>query len=183
MKVGVNLNNYCTNCGKKLGRNDSICKSCNTPIVNIPDNYQYESPLIKKTKKMVLVILGIALFCISVSLTKNIITRVQACKFQKKYINPYLEKNYKNVKYKVKYDSIGKCIISGNCKFDPLFGCDGGACEEYEYLSKYECKAYYFEVEINNEKLLLTLVDKNDETYVVEGENIYGKNKDVNIDE
>ena len=183
VEVGVSLNNYCTNCGKKLGKNDLVCKSCNTPIVDIPDNYQYKSPLRKKSRKIILVILGIVAFTISVSLTKEIITRVQAYKFLKKYVNPYLEKTYKNEKYKVKYDSMGKCIISGNCHYDPLGGCDGGLCKEYEYLSKYECKAYYFKVEMSDKKLLLTLVDKNDETYVVEGENIYGENKDGNIDE
>ena len=53
--------------------------------------------------------------------------------------------------------------------FDPLMGCDGRNCYEYEYLDKSECKAYYFKISGDSEEFILTLVNKNNEFYVVKG--------------
>ena len=33
------MNNYCTNCGKKLKENTIMCEKCRTPVVDIEKNY------------------------------------------------------------------------------------------------------------------------------------------------
>ena len=35
------MNNYCTNCGKRLGIGEIVCKRCHTPIVDIPDEEKW----------------------------------------------------------------------------------------------------------------------------------------------
>ena len=42
------MNNYCTNCGKKLGIGEIVCKRCHTPIVDIPDE---EKAFLKNNKR------------------------------------------------------------------------------------------------------------------------------------
>lgn len=183
-KGRCDLNNYCTNCGEKLSKKDLICKKCNAPIIDLPNNYAYESKTWKKIKKIILIVFGIIILCIGTSyLTSEILKAVEINKLQKKYINPYIKNNYNDKNYNIEFDYIGKCIISGDCVFDPLMGCDGGSCYEYEYLDKSECKAYYFKISGDSEEFILTLVNNNNEFYVVKGKNIYDENEDGNINE
>lgn len=186
IEVVVYMNNYCTNCGKKLMERDLICNNCNTPIIELPYNYKYVDSRKKyvdsrksKIKRVMLIIIGIILLClIGVFIANNIINRLTIKKLQKDYIEPYLEENYTSKKYSITYDSAGKCIISGNCIFDPVMGCDGGTCQPYKYLDENECKSYYYSVIIEDKELTLTVVNQNNNFYVVEGKNIYGEDKD-----
>ncbi len=170
------MNNYCTNCGKKLEKDDLVCKNCNTPIVDLPYNYDYKSPETKKRTRKILTILGICIVCVIVFFfAKGVINKIKISKLQKEYIEPYLKENYSNLNYSIKYDSSGKCIISGNCYFDPVMGCDGGACQEYQYLDEDNCKSYYYSIKSDEKDFLLTVVNRNNHFYVVKGENIYGE--------
>lgn len=83
-----------------------------------------------------------------------------------------MKKNFKENDYSIEYMSSGKCVVSGNCMFDPLFGCDGGVCQEYTFLEG--CKSYYYSVEIKDETYTITVFYKDKVYSVIEGENIYG---------
>jgi len=37
------MNNYCTNCGKKLKESDLVCNKCKTPIVDLEKNHLMEN--------------------------------------------------------------------------------------------------------------------------------------------
>lgn len=173
------MNNYCTNCGKKLVKDELVCKACNTPIIDLPYNYDYK-PLEEKARmRKILIIIGIGIvFVIAFYFAKGVISRIKISKMQKEYIEPYLKENYSNLNYSIKYDLSGKCIISGNCYFDPVMGCDGGSCQEYEYLDENDCKSYYYFIKSDTTEFILTVVEKNNQFSVVEGRNIYGKNKE-----
>ena len=164
----ITMNNYCTNCGKKLTNNEFFCQICGTPIIKLPDGYV--SPEKKKKRKIILTTLIILAVIITISKKEIYINNLK-----KEYIIPYLQEHYPNQNSKVKYKESGKCITYGDCYFDPVFGCDGGWCKQYEYLDESECTSYYFKITNDTEEFILTVVKKNNETYVVRGKNIYGK--------
>lgn len=170
------MNNYCTNCGKKLEKDELVCKKCNTPIVDLPDNYVYVSPERKKLNKIILkllIIIGICLLVIAlIFFCLNVFNKHKVNNYQKKYVEPYLDKKYGNGNYSVNYDSSGKCIISGECERDYSFDCE--YCEEYQYLDRSQCKAYYYNVASNDKNFIVTVVKKKYSVDVVEGKNIYG---------
>ena len=113
------MNNYCTNCGKKLEKDDLICKNCNTPIIDIPHNYNKKK---EKTKKTLIKIGKYMLFIVAFFLTIIFINKIKINKLQKEYVEPYLKEHYSNLNYSIKYNYSGKCIISGNCYFDFVMG-------------------------------------------------------------
>lgn len=173
------MNNYCTNCGNKLEIDDLVCKTCNAPIIELPYNYDYKSPEKKERTRKTLTIICICLLCvITFCFAKGVINKIKVSKMQKEYVEPYLKENYSNLNYSIKYDSSGKCIVSGDCYFDPAMGCDGGACREYTYLDKNDCKSYYYSIKSDTKEFILTVVDRNNQFSVVEGKNIYGKDKE-----
>jgi hypothetical protein len=179
VEVVVYVNNYCTNCGKKLMKSDLICNNCNTPIIELPYNYKFVDSRKRKFIRVMLIIIGIIILClIGVFIANNITNKLTIKRLQNNYIEPYLEENYTSEKYSITYDSVGKCIISGNCIFDPAMGCDGGTCQRYKYLDENECKSYYYSVKIEDKEFTLTVVNQNNNFYVVEGKNIYGEDKD-----
>ena len=55
------MNNYCTNCGKKLNKGEFVCQHCNTPIIDLPYNYIYKSPKKKKLNKILIATMSILL--------------------------------------------------------------------------------------------------------------------------
>ena len=163
------MNNYCTNCGRKLDEGEKICPDCKVEVVLEPKEK-------KKMIKSVLIITGVLILCfIGFSIAKEKIDKIKVKKLQKDYVEPYLKKHYRNVSYAIEYDSTGKCIISGNCEFDAAMGCDGGACEPYEYLSDKECRSYYYSVKMRKKTCIVTVVYKDKQYTVVEGKNIYEK--------
>lgn len=174
------MNNYCTNCGKKLNNGDLVCSSCGTPIVDLPYNYIYKSPKEIEKKKEIkrnMFIIGIVLLCLMiVCFVIFMIHRSKVNNLKDEYVKPYLEQNYDGVNYSVKYDSGGKCIISGNCYPYPLEGCNERC--EYEYLDEKECSSYYYFVKTDEESFFVTVFYRNKTYSVVEGKNIYGYNKD-----
>ena len=170
------MNNYCTNWGRKLEKDELVCKKCNTPIVDLPDNYVYVSPERKKLNKIILkllIIIGICLLVIAlIFFCLKVFNKHKVNNYQKKYVEPYLDKKYGNGNYSVNYDSSGKCIISGECERDYSFDCE--YCEEYHYLDRSQCKAYYYNVASNDKNFIVTVVKKKYSVDVVEGKNIYG---------
>lgn len=174
------MNNYCTNCGKKLEKDELVCKKCNTPIVELPYNYVYKSPSKIKLEDKVLTIISIVLVIIVaiflVIIVVIFINKNKVNNIQKKYVEPYLNKNYGSDNYSVKYDSSGKCIISGDCYSSG--SCNfGGTCIEYEYLDRFQCKSYYYRVNTKYKDFIVTVVKKKNGINVVEGRNIYGTDK------
>ena len=171
------MNNYCTNCGERLDKKDLVCKNCNTPITKLPYNYQFIDNEKKEKRKKVFFVLGILLLCfITVYFVFFASRRIYYLFLQKKYVDTYLNEKYADQDYNVKFDYSGECIISGDCYFDPVMGCDGGACIQYKYYSG-DCVAYYYKVEINDKKEYITVVNKENQMYVVEGKNMYGNDK------
>ncbi|MDD6879521.1 MAG: hypothetical protein PUD59_04775 [bacterium] len=169
------MNNYCTNCGTKLEKNELVCKNCNIPIVDLPYNYKYKSPERRKKIKRNLIIISVCtLFIVAFIFSKNIIKKIKVNKLQREYVEPYLKENYASLNYSVKYVSSGQCIISGECSSNLFSGCEGGYCEEYEYLDKKDCKSYYYSVKTDTESFKITVFNKDNKFTVVKGVNIYG---------
>lgn len=170
------MNNYCTNCGQKLKKNELVCSNCNTPIVEIPYNYEYISPTRKKVQIIILILIGgLVLGFMGYNLAKSIVQKVRINKLQKNYVEPYLKEKFPDKDYDIKYDSSGRCITSGDCAFDPVRGCDGGSCNEYTYLDN--CISYYYSVTIDGKIYTITLSNKDNIYLINEGKNIYGENK------
>ena len=165
------MQKFCGKCGNELNEDDKVCSKCNTPTHG------------NEPKKMdiavkILIIFGIVVLSIIVLLATIIIrNQLKIYNMQKKYVEPYLKSNYENKNFKISYSSSGRCIISGNCHFDPVMGCDGGSCIEYKYLDDENCKSYYYNVKIDDDSFDVTVVDHNNELYVVEGKNISGSDK------
>lgn len=169
------MNNYCTNCGKQLEKDELLCKNCNTPIIDLPYDYEYISPEKKKRKKITLIIVGVCILCFSaVYLTREILFKIKINKFQKEYVEPYIKQNYSNTTYSIEYSSFGKCIISENHSTNI---CICGPGPYYEYLDDPKCKSYYFSVKNDEEEFEVTVVDNHKHYSVVEGRNIYGTDK------
>ena len=169
------MNNYCTNCGKKLEKKELKCSSCGTPIVKIPNNYTYLSPeKAARRSKVITIIVYIFALIVAVFLIKTVVNKIYENKLQKNYVEPYLQERYPYEKFDIEFDSSGKCIVSGDCLYDPVMGCDGGACNPYNYLDEKECHAYYYKVSNNNDYFTVTVVKNKDQYYAVRGVNIYG---------
>lgn len=176
------MNNYCTNCGKKLEKEELVCKDCNTPIVDLPYNYKYRSPARKKAFKTIIIIIVIGLICfLTFIVTKVVVNRINVNVMQKKYVEPYMKANYGAYKYSIKYNYSGKCIISGSCYKN--IGCDG-SCDEYKYLDKGDCRSIYYSIKMNQKEFTVTVVNNKGHISVIEGKNIYGiKDEDNDDDE
>lgn len=173
------MNNYCTNCGKKLKKGDLVCDSCNTPIVDIPTDYNYVSPVTKKIVKYILItLLVIIITFFGYDRLKILYKNMKIKSLESKYVIPYLKNTYGESNYDVNYDTSGKCIISGDCAFDPSLGCDGGTCMPYKYLDENTCTSYYFLANVKGKWITVTVVDNDGELSVVEGKNIYGIKED-----
>lgn len=169
------MNNYCTNCGKKLNRDELICPECNTPIIDLPDNYIYKSPRRRKLFKILIKsILILILLIISLVLIIRIAYKHKIEFLKTKYVEEYIEKNYPDQEFSIEYDRSGKCIISGECYVNRGSGCDQMECEEYEYLDRFKCRSYFYNVTINKKEHEINVFRKDGKYSVIEGRNIYG---------
>ena len=173
------MNNYCTNCGNQLKKRDLVCSECNTPIIDLPEGYEFkgisEKSANKKTRN---IIIFCSLFVLVLFLIYFVFVNVKSGVYLDKYVKPFLKENYGDLDYSIEYDGSGKCIVSGNCYFDPVRGCDGGACEEYEYLNEFGCFSYYYIVETADENFVVTVVDYDKKVSVVKGRSIYGSEEE-----
>ena len=176
------MNNYCTNCGNRLKKRDLVCSECNTPIIDLPEGYEFkgisEKSANKKTRNIVIFC---SLFVLVLFLIYFVFVNVKSGVYLDKYVKPFLKENYGDLDYLIEYDGSGKCIVSGNCYFDPVRGCDGGACEEYEYLNEFGCFSYYYIVETADEKFVVTVVDYDKKVSVVKGRSIYGAEEEEDV--
>ena len=165
------MQKFCGKCGNKLNEDDKVCSKCNTPTHG------------NEPKKMdiavkILIIFGVVVLSIIVLLATILIrNQLKIHKMQKDYVEPLLKQNYGDKEFEIKYSSSGRCIISGDCYFDPVMGCDGGSCVEYKYLDDDNCKSYYYYVKDENDSFYVTVVNNNGKLSVVEGKNIYGEDK------
>lgn len=169
------MNNYCTNCGNKLNKNDLVCQNCNTPIIDLPYNYIYKSPQKKRINKIIIISLSI-LVSLIILIILGYILKINVLKT--KYVEKYILDNYPNQKYTIKYNSSGKCIVSGNCYYNWGSGCDQNSCDEYKYLNRFKCRSYYYNVKIDKKNFIITVFRKGLKYSVVEGKNIYGIKED-----
>jgi len=164
------MNNYCTNCGNKLDKKDLKCNHCDTPIIYLPCRKKNNN-----LEKKVLIITLILIICISgVYLVNKSVSVIKSSKLKKKYVEIHLKENYPTEKFEIEYESFGRCIVSGDCFFDNGWNCDGGGCDEYEYLPLSQCKAYYYNIQSNNDKFIITVFFKDKNYSIVEGRNING---------
>lgn len=178
------MNNYCTNCGNQLKKRELVCSECNTPIIDLPEGYEFkgisEKSANKKTRNIVIFC---SLFVLVLFLIYFVFVNVKSGVYLDKYVKPFLKENYGDLDYSIEYDGSGKCIVSGNCYFDPVRGCDGGACEEYEYLNEFGCFSYYYIVETADENFVVTVVDYDKKVSVVKGRSIYGAEEEEEVKE
>lgn len=178
------MNNYCTNCGNQLKKRDLVCSECNTPIIDLPDDYEFKSISEKSdNKKTRNIVIFCSLFVLVLFLIYFVFVNVKSGVYLDKYVKPFLKENYGDLDYSIEYDGSGKCIVSGNCYFDPVRGCDGGACEEYEYLNEFGCFSYYYIVETADENFVVTVVDYDKKVSVVKGRSIYGAEEEEEVKE
>lgn len=178
------MNNYCTNCGNRLKKRDLVCSECNTPIIDLPDDYEFKSVSEKSAnKKTRNIVIFCSLFVLGLFLIYFVFVNVKSGVYLDKYVKPFLKENYGDLDYSIEYDGSGKCIVSGNCYFDLVRGCDGGACDEYEYLNEFGCFSYYYIVETADENFVVTVVDYDKKVSVVKGRSIYGAEEEEEVEE
>ena len=178
------MNNYCTNCGTRLGKKDFACKNCGAPIIDLPIGYKFKSNAQKqKQKKILTTLIIIILVCGVISGGKVIFTEIRISNLKDDYVIPYIKANYPVNNATIEFKEAGKCVVSGNCYFNTLSGCDGSSCEPYKYLNRFKCKSYYYNATINGEKFTITVFKKDGEFGVVEGKNIYGLDRKLSEDE
>lgn len=163
------MNNYCTNCGKRLKKNEFICEKCASPIVDL--SKKYRTPYQIKRRKKILKNIVISIISIIILLVLFfLIYYGKRLYLKNKYVEPFLKKKGEE-QYKIKYKSSGKCIKTGNCKYDPMMGCDGGVCTPYVYFESNSCKAYYYSV--TNEKkensFYITVIKNKGKYYTIKG--------------
>ena len=162
------MGKFCGKCGNKLDDN-GVCLNCNAPITGEEPKKKMD-PALK-----VLLIFGIIVLTILVILIVIVVRNAyKTSKYKTKYVEPYLKSNYPEDTFEVEYYSSGRCIVSGDCAFDPVMGCDGGSCVPYKYLEDKKCKSYYYSVKNSKGSYYVTVVDYKSEPYVVEGKGIYG---------
>ena len=169
------MNNYCTNCGNKLGSSDLVCKNCDTPVVDLPIGYEFKSKTQKANdKKSLKKIILIILFIVIIPFLRIVFEEVKIEFLKNKYLVPYIKEKYYVNNPDIKFTEAGRCIISGECYFNFGSGCDQSYCEPYKYLNRFKCKSYYFDFYYYGENHILTVFKKEGSYYVVEGKNIYG---------
>lgn len=185
------MNNYCTNCGKSLKKDDLKCSLCDTPIIDLPDDYVFSSKTSKKYRKFekisLILILVFVLIIITISFSQKFFKNKKINKLQTKYVEPFIKENFPKKEYTVEYESSGKCIIAGECSlagtiFDTFLSCDNGntSCKEYEYLDG--CQSYYYSVKTDKKEYIITVFQKDKKYSVVNGKNIYGKDESYEKD-
>ena len=84
------MNNYCTNCGNKLNKNDLVCQNCNTPIIDLPYNYIYKSPQKKRINKILIISLS-TLVSLIILIILGYILKINVLKT--KYVEKYILDN------------------------------------------------------------------------------------------
>lgn len=162
------MNNYCTNCGKKLDDGEFECSKCHTKIIDIPKDYKKKSQKVKKIKKILKVIGLIMGTIILLLIIRKVDINIKAKSLLNQYIKPYIKENYNDYDIStIKFDSKGSCIESSICKDDAF----GSHCNKYNYLDRSKCKAYYYKKENKNP---ITVFYKDGKYNVIEGKNIYG---------
>ena len=170
------MNNYCTNCGKKLEKGELECLNCNTLVVDLPCDYVYVTPEKRKRNKIILyVFIGLLTVILLVIGIQYLIFRIKLGKYEKEYIKPYITQKYGSSYKKIKYVDKTDCIVSGDCYFDPVMGCDGGACVQYKYVELGTCVSYHFTVSNGDSEKNINVSVRGDEVRVAEGVYIYDK--------
>lgn len=159
------MNNYCSNCGKKLKPRVYCCPDCKTPVIDLSKIYPKKENKISNT---FLKVIGIIMLVAGVIVVALIIT---AFAFKYKYVKPYLKSTYGDNVESIKFVSIGRCTSSGDCYVDPVMGCDGGACTPYTYVDGCVSFLYSFNYGGKKEKVNVSINSKGIETNL--GEHIY----------
>ena len=127
-----------------------------------------------RSKYSFLIIVIFVIF-ISVGIFFNkFITMFDGYFLKKEYVNSYLKKNYGGDNYFIKFNSSGKCLVSGDCAHSTNNSALGPPCNSYLYLNSDECKSYSYKVSINSKEFLVTVFDRNGLISVFEGKNVYG---------
>lgn len=175
------MNNYCTNCGTRLGSKDLACKNCGTPVVDLPIGYRFKTKAQKeKQKKTITILVAVFVTVVVLAIMHEVALNLKIKSLQNKYVLPYVVKTYNVNNPKIKFKEAGRCIISGDCYINLGSGCDQSYCEEYRFLSRFKCKSYYYNVFINGKEYTITVFKKDGKYNVVTGKNIYGLDEEQN---
>ena len=138
------MNNYCSNCGKKLSKSDYYCSECNTPVIDLPEKEPSDKEKFKVMFwKIVGKILIILVLLIGLMYTASVVIKYTQVK-------TFLAQNYEGKVDKISFDSFGRCVSSGDCYADPVMGCDGGSCTPYKYVNN--CYAFFYSFKDGNKK-------------------------------
>jgi len=132
------MNNYCTNCGKKLEKNALCCPSCGTAVVNDKSNK-------KPYKKVKLIIFGFLIFCAILAITIpygiRLNEKISIKKIEKKIIDNEMKKLYKSAYIGSEFIKKEACLESYNT-------CAGDSGSGRQAVK--DCDVYFFKVNLNN---------------------------------
>lgn len=99
---------------------------------------------------------------------------VDGIMYKRKYVDSYLKDNYGESNYSIKYDSSGKCLVSGDCGHKVSNSALGYSCSPSQYLENDKCKSYYYKVKTTSNEFIVTVVNRKGLITVVEDKYIYG---------
>lgn len=167
------MNNYCTNCGKKLEEGKLVCDNCNVPIIDLSSDYSYDLYRKKRNKNRMKMVGICFLSAIVFILSKITIDKVKAKKIQNKYVDSYISENYNFSTYDVHLKRMGQCKIYSCDENDYNCGL-GSLCCFDRYLENESCKSYTYYVYSSEKDFLVTVYYRNNTYDVIEGESIYG---------
>lgn len=120
------MNNFCTNCGKKLENNVIKCDECNTYVIDLEAIYK------KELFRMVSIIIGVLVLGIIVTI---ICYNLYYKNLNKSIYKKYLKDDFKEAQY-VKYESCHACDDS----------CDGACIRSPKIVG---CFQYYYKSNSN----------------------------------
>ena len=131
------MNNYCTNCGKKLVDNSKFCTKCGTPVVNLYNSEENKEKRRNIYKKVGLVFLALFIFFVLYVLYHLLILPHYYRSIYNKEVATKLE-SYDIKSWKLRHQSV--CMV-----------CDGGcngACLSYKKVDN--CYDFKTNIVLNN---------------------------------
>ena len=137
------MNNYCTNCGKKLEENAIKCEECNTYVIDLKEINK--NKIFKRIKTIVILIV--------IGIISSVVIYTLYYKFlHRSLYNKYLKENFKDAQY-IGYDSCRKCDGS----------CDGSCINSPKIVG---CFKYYYKSDPNIAKSDITIYSKRGEVSI-----------------
>lgn len=163
------MNNYCTNCGEKIEKNELVCKKCNTPIIDLSEYYENNLKN-KQSKKIYIIVIILVIFIIVVYFVFLGIKLFKPKSLEKKYIKPYVEGKYHLSEYTTNLEYFGECLYDYCHDEEINCGCGTACCNDL-YIKK-GCKSYIYKIVSDDKEFFVTVFYYKNKYHVIDGKEV-----------